>query len=156
MSKTEAALIALHTALLAAAAAPGAAFPPPSRNELLPTAFPQFAGAGFWFNLLDGDGEITTQILGEPDGTLEAYEIIQRAELEVAVEHADRALRDAAFDAAIVALDDMLIADRTLGGMVDRAEIEQVQRTGLVFDGTVGVKAAEITVALSFTSPRPF
>lgn len=155
-SKTEAALAALASALAAAAAAPDAAIPVLMRNEILPTNFPQFAGAGFWLNLLDGNGAVDEKLLGNPDGVSNAYEITHRAALELAIEHADQATRDTLFDAALIADDDALIADRGLGGAVDYAEIETTQRTGLVFDGTPGVKAAEITIALSFVSPRPF
>ncbi len=156
MSKTEAALAALAAALTAKAAEPDPAIPAPTRNEVLPSNFAQFGGAGFWFNLLDGDGEIEGEALGDSDGITEVYEITQRAALELAIEHADQPTRDAAFDAALIAIDDALIADRTLNGTVAWARIEQTQRTGLVFDGTVGIKAVEITVALSFASARPF
>ena len=156
MSKTEIALAALAAALTAKAGEPNAAIPAPTRNEVLPSNFAQFAGAGFWLNLLDGDGEVEGEVLGDPDGTTEVYEIKHRAALELVIEHASQPTRDAAFDAALIAIDDALIADRTLNGAVHWARIEAQQRTGLVFDGTVGVKAVEITVALSFASARPF
>ena len=155
-SETEAALTALQAALTTKSQEPGAAFPAPPRNETLPTQFAVFGDVRMFFNLLDGDGEIGDQVLSEPDGVVKVYELIHRAALELAVEHEDQATRDAAFDAAMVAIDDALIADRTLGGSVDRAEIERVQRSGLAFDGSPGVQAAEITIALSFTSARPF
>ena len=156
MSRTEEAVGALVEALISAANAPAPAIPKPARNMTLPSRFNVFTGAiGGWLNVLDGSGEVSTAALGADD-TPDAYEIVQRATIEWVVEAADPAAREAAFDAGLVAIDDVLRADRTLGGAVSDARIEAIERSNLAFDGLATIKAASITATLTFLSDRPF
>jgi len=154
MSRTEAALQALRAALLARSVIGG--IPAPLRNETMPTRFPAFGSVTALLNLLDGDGKVVEIDLGNPDDTLSVYHIEHRAEVEWIVEASDNAAREAAFDAGLVAINAALAADRTLGGVVDFAEIVETLRTNLVTTALPGTKAIVVVVMLSFISNAPF
>ena len=153
MTRTEAALIALKAALAAAAAAATPALPAPTRNREIATVLADLAGGGALLNLTDGDGEVTDRLLGEEG---DVYELAHRAAIEIIVENADQEERDATFDAGLEVIAAAVEADGTLGGTVSHAEIEAIARSGFVTDGAPQIKAAVVTVRLTFTSPRPF
>lgn len=161
-SKTELALQALVAALTAQANGPGG-IPVPSRNETLPERFaPANSGdVNVFFNVNDGDARVTEIALGNPDEVADVYQLEHRAEVEWVVEAIDSsapslAAKEQAFDDGLTAIDDALKADRSLGGTVDRAEIDEIQRSNLVTDALPNVKAARVLVKLEFVSSRPF
>jgi hypothetical protein len=165
-SRTEEALLALVTVLAAKAAEHPAAITAPSRNEAVAKRFASFNGtSGGFLNVLDGTGGPegpdgnSGEFLGADhleEDDLEAYELVQRPEIEWLVDEADNEKRETAFDAGMIAINDAIRADRTLGGKVSAAFIDRIERSNLVTDGLSSVKACIITVALSFTSPHPF
>lgn len=175
MTRTEAAIQALVAALTPdpdAGPDDVPALPAPLRNESLVARLVDLApGVAVYVNVWDGDGEVVEEALGadlgetiDDEADAGSYEIEHRAVIELVVTAASDAEREAAFDAAMIAIHEAVRpavdgSIRTyLGGAVDMCRIERVTRagSGLVTDGMPNCKAAEITVLLEFTSPRPF
>jgi hypothetical protein len=137
-STREAALAALLQLL------EGLAGPTVLRNEVLPETVP----AGGLVILRDGD-------LGAPlDVTLNPVSYLweHRAELEVLVQGATPAARDAALGALLLAIAAALAADPTLGGLVDRAAPDAPELSHLAIDGAPGLKGARVPVALTYVT----
>jgi hypothetical protein len=165
-SRTEEALAAFVAALQTKATAAPTVLPAPRRNEAIANRFSALDGAsGGYLNVLDGSGgpegpdNSSGEFLGADqleDAGLDGYELVQRAEVEWLVDEADAAAREAKFDAGLIAINDAMRADRTLGGKVSSVMIDRIERSNLITDGLSTVKACIITVALSFTSPHPF
>lgn len=171
MSRTEAAVLGLVAALEAKAQLVGAKIPAPTRNEdLLTRLKDDVAGVQTLLNVWDGAGEVSDETLGADlagavidDDAEGAYEIEHRARIEWCVAGGDKDVREAAFDAGLCTIHDAVRPDVSsgapvyLGGAVSFCAIERVERAGnLNTDGMPGVKACDITVVMSFTSPRPF
>jgi hypothetical protein len=160
-SKTELAVKALFDALLAQSQLENAALPTPKRNEALPARLFQ-AGVGApqsYLNLWDGEGGPDGEFLGA-DEIEDGYDLLHRPVIEWVVAGGADAARDALFDKGLEQIHDAIKRgnDGVLAGAVDAAAIEQVTRNGkgLVTDGLPNVRAAEVTIVLSFTSSRPF
>jgi hypothetical protein len=158
-SATETALLALY-ALLGALAAPTppaiAVIPAPLRNEDLAARLAEIGSADVqsYLNLWDGGQNSREEYLGDDGGM-----IVHEARLELVVAGgSDNAARETAFDAALMAIFDALKANRTLGNVVDFADIGNLQGpgTGLVTDGIPHAKGVVIPVVLTFRSSRPF
>lgn len=162
MSRTEQALQALLASLVTQSQLPASALPTPLRNEALPTRmFQTGADLEIFFNVWDGDGDVTDETLGAEDPAQEdGYNIEHHAIIEWVVAGGDKAAREARFDAGLIAIHDAVkpVAGVYLGDVVDSAAIDKVTRAGrgLVTDGLPNIKSAEISVALTFTSSRPF
>lgn len=117
-----------------------------ARNEVLPVKLP----AGGYAIVFDGDP-------GEPEETFSPlrfhYEHV--AEIDVVVAGASAAQRDAKFDALVAAIGAALVADRTLGGLVDymqaRAPVTDVDPV----EGAEALKSATIPVVLHYATPDP-
>lgn len=165
-SRTEEAILALVAALAAKAAVDSPAIVEPRRNEAVANRFSSFNGSsGGYLNVLDGSGGPegpdgnSGEFLGADqleDQGQDAYELVQRPDIEWLVDEEDEDKRAAAFDAGLIAINAAIRADRTLGGKVSSVFIDKIERSNLVTDGLTTVKACIITVALSFTSPHPF
>lgn len=165
-SATEGALQALVAALQTKSEEDEPAIVAPRRNEAVANRFSAFDGtSGGYLNVLDGAGGpegpngASGEYLGADvleDAGRDAYELVQRAEIEWLVDDADQTKREAAFDNGLIAINDSIRADRTLGGAVSWAGIEKIERSNLLTDGLSSVKACIITVVLNFTSPHPF
>lgn len=171
-SRTETVLQALVAALTAKAQEVDSPLVAPLRNESLFARMTEGDDAiARYLNVWDGEGEPTDELLGadadptiDDDADVGRYDIEHRATLEWAVAGGSDAAREAAFDAGLVAIHDAVrpaVSGDTrtyLGGAVGFCTIERIGRSGsgLVTDGLPNVKAAEITVRLEFTSPRPF
>lgn len=156
-SYTEQAIGALVTALTAAAGV--STFPAPVRNEALPSELKALSGTvRAWLNVWDGQGGPNEILLGGNSLGNRVFELQWRAEATLVVESTDNAAREASYDAALIAIDNTLRVDRTLGGTVDWVEIERVEASGsgLVTDGMPDVKGCVVTILLSYTSDRPF
>jgi hypothetical protein len=139
-SAREAALLALHQRLQLV---PGATV---LRNEVLPTKIP----TGGLVILRDGDP-------GEPEVTLNPVSYLwqHRAELEVVVEAATPAERDAALDAPLITIGATLSADPTLGGAVEWSEAGAPRTEDLAIEGAAALKGAVVPVTLVYTSTQP-
>lgn len=142
MSKSEQVLTALFTAL-------GAHLPDGVkllRNAVLPERIP----AGGVAILRDGDP-------GEPEflfsPALYLYE--HRAEIDLVVEGANPAARDAVFDALKLAVGVAIAADRTLGGLCDFVQGEAMAPVELPIDGAEGIKAASVGIILTYATGDP-
>ena len=158
MSATGDALEALFTALVAKAAGPGAAIPSPLQNESLPARLIEAPGGlQKYLNIWDSGEDVPDEVLGA-DILADGYELTWPVPVEFVVAGGERAGRRAAFEAGLDAIWEAIAADRTLGGTVSLAEMLTPRRTGsgLITDGLPNVLAAEITVRLSFTSPKSF
>lgn len=150
MTRTEEAIRALHSVLVAAA---GATLPAAKRNLALADTIEALeGGADAHLNVVDGDGEVAAVELGQPN----TYEIEHTLALEWIVKAATDEARESGFDAGLEAIHDALAADATLGGLVDDVAITAVNRSNLAIEGVPQLKGAEIAVRLTFTSSRPF
>jgi hypothetical protein len=142
MSKSEQVLAALFTAL-------GAHLPNGVkllRNAVLPERIPP-AGVAI---LRDGDpGEL--EFLFSP--ALFLYE--HRAEVDLIVEAANPAARDAAFDALKHAVGVAIAANRSLGGLCDFVQGEAPAPVELPIEGGEGFKAASVGIVLSYGTSDP-
>lgn len=116
------------------------------RNAILPERVPPQGMA----ILRDGDP-------GEPEVLLSPprYFYEHRAEIDIAVEAANPAERDTAFDALKRAIGAALAVDRTLGGRCDYVVGEAPVSVGLPIEGAEGLKAATIGIVLSYATTDP-
>lgn len=124
----------------------GLAGPTVKRNEPLPTKVPEAS----LVILRDGDP-------GEPEVILSPtrYVYQHRAEVEVLVQQADQAERDAALDTLLVAVGDALTADPTLGGKVDIVRPGSPELLQETIEGAPTIKAALIPVFLEYITLNP-
>lgn len=133
-------------ALLAAlkAAAPDGALV--ARNSLVPEIVPP-AGAMI---LRDG-------VPGEPAMTFSpvVYEYEHRAEVEIMVQGATAAIRDAAFDTLRQAVGQAIEDDPTLTGTADWSEVQAPPPQTVIVDRADPVKAATVPVILYFETENP-
>jgi hypothetical protein len=116
------------------------------RNAILPERIP----AGGLAILRDGDP-------GEPDVLLSPPQYIydHRAEVDLIVDAAGPAARDAAFDALKLAIGAAIAGNRTLGGRCDYVLAEAPTPVDLAVEGGEGLKAATIGVILSYSTDDP-
>lgn len=140
MTVREQALGALHAVFEAVTG------PTVLRNAALPERMP----ASGLVILRDGEP-------GQPEVTLSplTWHYQHRAEIEVIVQGADAAARDAAFDALVAALGSALAADRTLGGLCDWVEAQAPGPVDLPIEGAAGLKAAVVPIILHYAAPDP-
>ena len=98
------------------------------------------------------DGE-----MGEPEVSLSplTYHWQHQVAIELFVADADAAARDARMDGLLVELATLIEADRTLGGVIEYAEIAPPKFDELAPDGTSGIKACLLPVVLHYSSPGP-
>lgn len=136
-SAAETRLAAIET-LLAAITGPTV-----ERNTPLPTEVP----AGGLMILRDGDP-------GEPEITFSplSYHYDHAAELEVFTQGA---ANETAFDVLKIAIGAAIAADRTLDGLCDWVEAGAPAISDIPFPGAAPVKAAVITVTLSYATSDP-
>lgn len=116
------------------------------RNEGLATAIPAISGGGLVV-VHDGDP-------GEPETTLSplTYHYEHVVDVDIFVQGSDT---DALFDALKVAVGTKLLADRTLGGLVDWVEPMAPKPGNLPEMGAATIKAATIPVVLHYSSTSP-
>lgn len=157
-SRTEQGLRALVAALEVKASEPSAAICTPLRNQELPERFEEVGDVGMFLNVLDGDTnqDDDRQILGEANDGVNVYELEQMATVEWIVAGPEDDAREAAHDLGMIAIDDALAADRSLGLEECHAQIVRVRRAGLTTDGLPNIKAVAFDVAITITSDRPF
>lgn len=98
------------------------------------------------------DGE-----MGEPEVTLSplTYHWQHQVAIELFVADPDAAVRDARMDGLLVELATLIEADRTLGGVIEYAEIGPPKFDELAPDGTSGIKACLLTMVLHYSSSGP-
>jgi hypothetical protein len=87
------------------------------------------------------------------------YEVGHTAVLMLTVEGEDIAMRDTVFDDVLIAVDDALIADRTLGVSDEVfARITGLEQEAALANPQTGVefRMAEISIEISFQSTRAF
>lgn len=116
------------------------------RNEALPEKVP----AGGLMILRDGDA-------GEPETVLSplSYYWNHTATLEVIVQHADAARRDALMDALFQKIGAVLATDQTLGELCDRVTPLSPDTSSLAIEGAASVKAAIIPIELIYITDSP-
>jgi hypothetical protein len=123
---------------------PGAAV---ERNSAVPENIP----AGGLIILRDGDPGEPEQALG---GFANAY--YQHAvEIEVYIEEADAAARDAAFDDLLQQIGTALEADPTLGGLVFGLTYGRPEPVIEAVPGAPAIKSATLTVAVDYEADAP-
>ena len=98
------------------------------------------------------DGE-----MGEPDVSLSplTYHWQHQVALELFVADPDASARDARMDGLLTELASLIEADRTLGGVIEYAEIGPPKFDELAPDGTSGIKACLLPVVLHYSSSGP-
>ena len=98
------------------------------------------------------DGE-----MGEPDVSLSplTYHWQHQVAIELFVADPDASARDARMDGLLVDLATLIEADRTLGGVIEYAEIGPPKFDELAPDGTGGIKACLLPVVLHYSSAGP-
>jgi len=116
------------------------------RNEALPEKVPS---AGL---VIVRDGE-----LGEPEVLLSPVSYLwrHRAPLDVVVGGATQAERDAALDTLLIAIDPVIDANRTLGGLVDYLEIGTPSFEMVPIEGAAPVKGAVVPLILHYETSSP-
>ena len=98
------------------------------------------------------DGE-----MGEPEVSLSplTYHWQHQVAIELFVADPDASARDARMDGFLVELATLIEADRTLGGVIEYAEIGPPKFDELAPDGTSGIKACLLPVILHYSSAGP-
>lgn len=98
------------------------------------------------------DGE-----MGEPEVSLSplTYHWQHQVAIELFVADADAAARDARMDGLLTELAGLIEADRTLGGVIEYAEISAPKFDELAPDGSSGIKACLLPVMLHYSSSGP-
>ena len=98
------------------------------------------------------DGE-----MGEPEVSLSplTYHWQHQVAIELFVADPDASARDARMDGLLVELANLIEADRTLGGVIEYAEIGTPKFDELAPDGTSGIKACLLPVILHYSSSGP-
>ena len=98
------------------------------------------------------DGE-----MGEPEVSLSplTYHWQHQVAIELFVADPDTSTRDARMDGLLVELASLIEADRTLGGVIEYAEIAPPKFDDLAADGSSGIKACLLPVALHYSSSGP-
>lgn len=137
MTTSETILAALKTALLATGV-------DVRRNDPVPADIPP----GGLIILRDGEP-------GEPLITMSplSYEYQHRAVIEILVQR--RTGRDDRLDAIKAQIGQIIVADRTLGGLCDWIEAMAPEPTDIAPENAVAIKAAEIGVMLCYVTPDP-
>jgi hypothetical protein len=139
-SRMETVLLALVAAL---SGVPGTV----KRNMGLAESIPLVTGGGL---VVIHDGEP-----GEPEFTMSplTYHYEHSVDVDIFVQGGHDL--DARFDALKVSVGTRLLADRTLGGLVDWVEPMAPKPGNLSELGMASIKAATIEVVLSYASPSP-
>ena len=98
------------------------------------------------------DGE-----MGEPEVSRSplTYHWQHQVAIELFVADSDASARDARMDDLLVELATLIEADRTLGGVIEYAEIGPPKFDELAPDGTGGIKACLLPVVLHYSSAGP-
>ena len=159
-SRSEQIRVAFHEALVAAA---GPALPLATRNDALPQILdelPASGAPGAALNLVDGSIVDRNETLG-PD---RVYDLGLIVELEWIVQAASQTDRDAAFDAGLVAINDVVEAIEVDAeqekapwhGLIGSARVTGIEGSNLAIDGVPQLKGGVIGVTFEFTSYRPF
>ena len=98
------------------------------------------------------DGE-----MGDPDVSLSPlmYHWRHQVVIELFVAEPDASARDARMDGLLMELATLIESDRTLGGVIEFAEIGPPKFDELAPEGTSGIKACLLPVVLHYSSPGP-
>lgn len=98
------------------------------------------------------DGE-----MGEPEVSLSplTYHWQHQVAIELFVADPDASARDARMDGLLTELASLIEVDRTLGGVIEYAEIGPPKFDELAPDGTSGIKACLLPVVLHYSSAGP-
>jgi hypothetical protein len=98
------------------------------------------------------DGE-----MGEPEVSLSplTYHWQHQVAIELFVADPDASARDVRMDGLLTELASLIEADRTLGGVIEYAEIGSPKFDELAPDGTSGIKACLLPVVLHYSSSGP-
>ena len=98
------------------------------------------------------DGE-----MGEPEVSLSplTYHWQHQVAIELFVADPDARARDARMDGFLVELATLIEADRTLGGVIEYAEIGPPKFDELAPDGTGGIKVCLLPVVLHYSGSGP-
>ncbi len=116
------------------------------RNASLPERLSEHAMAV----LRDGE-------MGEPEVSLSplTYHWQHQVAIEIFVADPDASERDKRMDGLLVELAALIEADRTLGGVIEYAEIGPPKFDELAPDGLSGIKACLLPVVLHYSSSGP-
>lgn len=141
MTRRESVLSALHDRLVAALGPVKV-----ERNDILPQRVP----ADGLVILRDGEAGEGEALLSPPSWYFE-----HRAELEVIVDGADAAARDAGIDTLVTAIGVAIDNDRTLGGVCDWCQGLAPSILEIPVDGGAPLRGATVPVVLAYVSADP-
>jgi hypothetical protein len=116
------------------------------RGEILPIKIPDNG----LIILFDGDVTVAETLLSPL-----RYLIQHRAEVQVAVQKATPAGRDAALDTILTAIAAAMTNNPNLSGTVDVAVLEAPQFTDEPVEGAAGLKIASVPVMLEYVANTP-
>ena len=155
-TRVELAYRKLHAVLQAAAAASDACPDTVHRNRLTTDLLEAGrTGAASYLNLVDEKGRLLAQEMNAP-GEEGAYEILQRAMLEIVVYEPDDTARDQRFDDIMQALAEIFASlDMTLGGAVSDVIIDEPPDR-MLLAGYPAVKAGRVPIDLLISAPTVF
>ncbi len=142
VSSRETAITALHVAIATALAARS-----PAPQVLRGETVPQRIAAGGLVMIQDGETVEETAILSPL-----RWQVRHVAEIVVAAPGVTPEARAAALDALLVDVAEAIIADRTLGGVVEWSQPESPSFDDLAFEGAAAVRVASVPVSLWFTT----
>ena len=96
-------------------------------------------------------------VMGEPEVSLSplTYHWQHQVAIEIFVADPDASERDKRMDELLVELAALIDADRTLGGVIEYAEIGPPKFDELAPDGSSGIKACLLPVVLHYSSAGP-
>ena len=96
-------------------------------------------------------------VMGEPEVSLSplTYHWQHQVAVELFVVDPDASARDARMDGLLLELAALIEADRTLGGVIEYAEIGPPKFDELAPDGSCGIKACLLPVVLHYSSSGP-
>ena len=116
------------------------------RNAALPERIAEHAMA------ILRDGE-----MGEPEVSLSPlnYHWQHQVAIELFVADPDASARDARMDGLLTEFASLIEADRTLGGVIEYAEVGPPKFDELAPDGSSGIKACLLPVVLHYSSAGP-
>ncbi len=98
------------------------------------------------------DGE-----MGEPEVSLSplTYHWQHQVTIELFVADPEASVRDTRMDDLLIELASLIVADRTLAGVIEYAEIGSPKFDELAPDGSSGIKACLLPVLLHYSSAGP-
>ncbi|MFN3827787.1 MAG: acyl-CoA transferase [Micavibrio sp.] len=115
------------------------------------SALPESIGADGLMILRDGQPESSQETLGGFDSVYVRHRIL----IEVFVASGSGAERDKKYDRLVKAIGDLLLQDKTLGGLAYGLTVQRPEPETEALPGMAAIKAATIPVIVEYEAPSP-